>query len=241
MKKLVTILLCLLTLCACDKKVEDMIEADPAVNPVVKPEIVPEVMADGWTVNPDLPTINDAVFEKAAEGFTEQNLMPLLKLATQTVDGTNTAYLAYGTALSENPTTGLRIVVVNEDPDKAVTIDSVNDLEIEQYLDGQGSTTPDGLLGGWSDNTELPNLLSDEEKALFEKALEGWAGVGYEPICVLARQIVSGTNYAILALGTTVTANPVTHIYILNIYEDLNGNAELKNISGIDVSYFNAK
>ena len=115
---------------------------------------------------------------------------------------------------------------------------NVEDFDVNNYLDGEGSTTPEGLMGGWQDTNNLPNMLTDEENAVFEKALEGLVGVGYTPVATLATQVVAGTNYAFLALGTTVTAEPVTHLYVINVYADLQGNATVNNICGIDLTTF---
>ena len=120
-------------------------------------------------------------------------------------------------------------------------IKDVAEFNINDYLDRKGSTTPEGLMGGWQDASELPNMLTDEENEVFEKALDGIVGVSYTPVAKLASQVVAGTNYAFLALGTSVTVQPITHLYVINIYADLQGNATLNNICGIDLSMFNAK
>lgn len=96
------------------------------------------------------------------------------------------------------------------------------------------SEAPATTLGGWSVYPDNEAHLTDEQKALFEKTFEGWTGVGYEPLDVVATQVVSGTNYAYLAKGTTVTANPEIGYYIVTIYEDLSGNSEMLCIKGLD-------
>ena len=92
------------------------------------------------------------------------------------------------------------------------------------------------VVGGWTVNTEAATQVSADEQALFEKALEGMTGVGYEPVAVLATQVVSGTNRAYLCKGTTVTADPTTNWYVVVVYESLDGSAELLSIQQIDVS-----
>ncbi|MBP3890641.1 MAG: hypothetical protein J6D29_00505 [Solobacterium sp.] len=100
----------------------------------------------------------------------------------------------------------------------------------------EAGTGTANVVGGWTvyeDNA--PQLTSDEQKR-FEEALEGLTGVGYTPIQVLASQLVSGNNYAYLAKGTTVTAQPKTSYYVVVIYEDLQGKKELKTIKEIDLA-----
>ncbi|MBQ6149231.1 MAG: hypothetical protein IJI83_06785 [Oscillospiraceae bacterium] len=94
---------------------------------------------------------------------------------------------------------------------------------------------PAPLLGAWELYEKYTAVVKAEEKEVFEKAMEGLTGVGYEPVRVLATQVVSGTNYAFLAMGTTVTAEPKKDYYILRIYADLEGNAELKSINKVEI------
>lgn len=91
------------------------------------------------------------------------------------------------------------------------------------------------IVGGWQTEEIYNNYLSEEETAVFNKGLEGIAGVKYEPVMVLATQLVSGTNYAFLVHGETVTANPEHAYYILSVYEDLNKECEVKAINKLEV------
>ena len=94
----------------------------------------------------------------------------------------------------------------------------------------------DATLGGWKVEPVSREELDENEKTVFTTALEGLVGETYEPVQVIAKQVVSGTNYAFLALGTTVTAEPKSEYCILKIYEDLEGNVKLENIASIDLN-----
>ena len=52
-------------------------------------------------------------------------------------------------------------------------------------------------------------------------------GYEYEPIALLGTQIVSGTNYSILARGKAVVPDAEPSYEIITIYEDLEGNAKI--------------
>ena len=52
-------------------------------------------------------------------------------------------------------------------------------------------------------------------------------GVDYTPVALLATQVVSGTNYRLLCAGTPVTPNGVTELYVVDVYEDTSGKAEI--------------
>ena len=86
----------------------------------------------------------------------------------------------------------------------------------------------DVLLGGWEINKGklVPDSNSDAVKA-FNSALEGITGCDYDLIAVLGSQSVAGTNYSYLCRETTVAPDAESKFAIVNIYEDLNGNAML--------------
>ena len=86
------------------------------------------------------------------------------------------------------------------------------------------------LLGGWEVNSD--KLFIDDEankdaKKAFEKATDGLEGYAYEPIAVLGRQVVEGTNYSILCRGIVIVPDAEPVFEIITIYEDLDGKAEI--------------
>ena len=238
MKKILIALLAVLMLTACSTaKVDETQDVQEEQQEVEQEE---KDVVGGWTINTDLPEMNDAIFDSARQGIDGASYSPLFVIGTQPVAGQNLMYLTYGTPVVPDGKPSFKVVTVFNDlenPTKGEII-NVEDFNVNDYLDGEGSTTPEGLMGGWQDAYELPNMLTDEENAIFEKALNGLTGVGYTPVATLARQVVAGTNYAFLALGTTVTAEPVTHLYVINVYADLQGNATINNICGIDLTTF---
>lgn len=90
----------------------------------------------------------------------------------------------------------------------------------------------DDILGGYIDVVD--GTLTDELKDIFNKALSGLLGASYEPIKLVATQVVAGTNYKFLANGTKTT-NPITKgTYYITIYKDLQGNVSLLDIETIE-------
>ena len=71
-----------------------------------------------------------------------------------------------------------------------------------------GQNKADASVGSWS-ITESTEMTAEAQKA-FDKAIEGLMGVNYSPVALLGTQLVSGTNYCVLAYGSLVTADPVT-------------------------------
>ena len=87
------------------------------------------------------------------------------------------------------------------------------------------TTTEAPLTGGYTDAASP--VLTDDVKAVFNKAVEGLTGMTYEPVAYLGSQVVAGTNHLILCKAAAVTENPTTTYALLTVYEDLNGNAEI--------------
>lgn len=92
---------------------------------------------------------------------------------------------------------------------------------------------PAGLAGGWSPSEDP--TVTDDLRALFDKALDGLTGVRYVPVACLGSQVVAGTNRAFLAQAWAVVPNAVPRYVMVYIYEDFGGNAEILNIADIDV------
>ena len=64
--------------------------------------------------------------------------------------------------------------------------------------------------------------------------MEGLLGVKYEPLALLSTQLVSGTNYCFLCEGTTVTPGEPASLYLVKVYADLQGGAEILEITGFE-------
>ena len=100
------------------------------------------------------------------------------------------------------------------------------------------------LKGGWV-ITQGDTSIEKHPDALaaFEKASAGYVGVKFTPVALLATQIVSGKNYAILCKATPATLDPTTTLKIVIVYEDLNGNATItgvRDVLGTDYPVFAA-
>jgi hypothetical protein len=67
----------------------------------------------------------------------------------------------------------------------------------------------------------------DEAQKAFDKVLNGIPEASYSPIVPLAQHVVSGMNYSILCMEQTPAMDGQPELYILTIYEDLDGNADI--------------
>lgn len=95
-------------------------------------------------------------------------------------------------------------------------------------------------VGGWtvSTSTKYKSGIEETAKKAFEKATEDYDGMDLELVGLLGTQVVSGTNYMFIAKGTPITQNPVTNWKIVVVYEDLDGNAEIKNVEDFDFTKY---
>lgn len=197
-------------------------------------------MVGGWETVTDgyKHAISDEAreaFEGALEGYVGMNLDPQIVLATQVVSGTNYAFLCTGERVVKDPVTGWYIAVVYADLQGNCKFTSVEEIGIPDIETAETDDSAD-LVGAWSVTTdEIDQALPQDVNTAFEKASEKLLGVDYESLEVLATQLVSGTNYLILARGTSVTQDPVTSLYVMTMYVPLEGDPEFTDIQLFDM------
>ena len=113
------------------------------------------------------------------------------------------------------------------------------ETEVEIVSDQDVREIIDEVVGGWTVNHEFTDAaLTDEEKEIFEKAMEGIVGAEYVPVAVIAKQLVAGMNYMYLCGETIVYKEPSYKLACISIYKDLSGNVSLNGISNIDIAAF---
>ncbi len=86
--------------------------------------------------------------------------------------------------------------------------------------------------GGWGMASDP--AITDEVKALFDKALNGLVGVNYVPVTYLGMQVVAGYNHAILCQATTVYPGASPRWVIMYLFEDLDGGVTVTDIRNLD-------
>lgn len=89
------------------------------------------------------------------------------------------------------------------------------------------------ISGSWKRAAD-PTLTVKVRKT-FDKAFDGLEGVSYTPVAVLAsRTTGSGTQYRVLCKATVVYPGAEMHYAVVDVYESLEGNA---NIIGVTDGY----
>ena len=102
----------------------------------------------------------------------------------------------------------------------------------EKPVTTEKPATTEAVSGGWS--TGDPTELTEEQKALFEKATATLTGVDYTPVLYLGTQVVAGYNHRILCKAQAVVPDAPESWVIVEIYEAPDGKAEITNV--LDVS-----
>lgn len=90
------------------------------------------------------------------------------------------------------------------------------------------------MSGEWTvaANTEI----TEENAALFQKALGGLTGVNYVPVSYLGSQVAAGMNHCFLCKSNIVIPDAVPTFCLVYIYEHLDGQAEITQVKGLDIA-----
>ena len=192
----------------------------------------------GWEVSADFPmsALSDeqqAVFDRATEGYVGMDLQPVCVLGTQVVAGTNYAFLCLGTPVVAEPEAGWYVAVVYEDLKGACEIRSVEQIDVSEPALAETSDS-ETVLGGWAVTPKVTDdsiAITEEAASAFVAGGEGYVGMDLRPLALLATQVVAGTNYRILCVGAPVVPDAESGLYVVDVYEDLEGKAKYSDVS----------
>ncbi len=90
------------------------------------------------------------------------------------------------------------------------------------------------MVGGWS--VAENNAVTEEQKVVFNKAIEKLMGVSYEPVAYLGSQLVAGTNHCFLCKATVIYPDAVPSYKLVYIYQDLQGDATVTQVADLDIA-----
>ena len=87
------------------------------------------------------------------------------------------------------------------------------------------------LVGGWTINAENVAEIPQDVQDALTKAAEELTGCTYEPVALLASQVVSGMNYCRL---TPVVPDAESTFALVYLYVDLENNASITRVADIE-------
>lgn len=99
---------------------------------------------------------------------------------------------------------------------------------------GVAAAVAEPMVGGWS--VAENNAVTEEQKAVFDKAIEKLMGVSYEPVAYLGSQLVAGTNHCFLCKATVIYPDAVPSYKLVYIYQDLQGDATVTQVADLDIA-----
>ena len=154
-------------------------------------------------------------FNNAIKDYSKEKLEVVALLGKQVVAGTNYMFLAK----TDNK---YKIVIVYTDLEGISKVSKVSDFDYSKYVNKDLNSKNEMLSGGWyTESSNIEYKLEDEKiEKMYESATSELTGVEYKPLLVIGKQIVSGTNYAILCYGKPIVPNATTDIYLMTIYND---------------------
>ena len=116
-----------------------------------------------------------------------------------------------------------------------------SDAPVEETGDAAPAPAPDVAVtvveGDWELNEEVPGtVLTDNQRALFEKAAKRLKGVELEPVAVIGEQIVAGTNSAYLCHMSGEQTGGQTVWGVAVVYKNLEGEAMVSAVREVDLA-----
>lgn len=200
----------------------------------------------GWTLNSDIepltiPEKAEAAFERATKEYVGMSFKPIALLGSQVVSGMNYMFICEGTTVTQNPEASLKMVVVYNDLNDNSSITSVKDFDYTKYTNVDIKGESKTLAGGWQvDSFGEEGVLDEKVQASFDKATADLTDISYKPIAVLGTQVVAGTNYAVLCYGSSNDEDALESVYVVTLYENLNGGSEISSQAYVDLAEYNS-
>ena len=188
-------------------------------------------MLGGWkaTDSPDMSEKTTAAFEKAMKGFVGVKYEPVAWLGQKLVSGSNYAILCRAQVVRPDAQPYYAIVYIYENLEGNAEILKIVSLTRNGEVD-ENAGAAEQLMGGWT--------IAEEQKPgleAFEKAAKNLLGVKYTPVYVLSSQVLSGTNYCVLARAKTVAPGAEAYYTLATVYQDLSGNVEITEFRVLDI------
>jgi hypothetical protein len=187
----------------------------------------------GWSLvdnnSPSMMKDEDSARIKTVLQDQGYNFNVLDLVATQVVSGANYMYLVYGTT-ADSTVPGYYFVTVYENTQGVDSIIGVSPIDVTSIQ--TGAPLGFGATGAWVvRGTGKAGMLPDQNaQASFDAINNG--DVMYNPVALLATQVVSGTNYKALCRGND------KNLYVVTWYKDLQGNSSLTSAECVNIGAY---
>ncbi len=212
---------------ACNAKVKANVNVNGS-------EVINTVISTGsWKIDElnKVSVEHKKIFDEAVGQLDGYFYEPVALLGTQTVAGTNYAFLCQPTLIANNAMNSLVITYINVDPSG-----KANYLCDERIVLPGTENDNTGMTGAWS-YVESTGV-TDQTKKMFEGMEEYNGAPVYEPIANVGTQVVAGTNYAVLCKTAPSHSemNDKATLALVYVYEDLQGTCTITSTDAIVLS-----
>ncbi len=211
--------------------------------PALAKDTAANSLLGGWTVNAEnvaeIPQDVQDALTKATEELIGCTYEPVALLASQVVSGTNYCLLCRLTPVVPDAESSFALVYLYVDLENNASITRVADIEFSAQDEEESSeqtedTATESLMGGWTVNAENVAEMPQDVQDALTKAAEELVGCTYEPVALLASQVVSGTNYCLLCRLTPVVPDAESSFALVYLYVDLENNASITRVADIE-------
>jgi len=214
---MLSVLLCAAVLAGCGAKSAPAEESAPIEESAPAEEGAP--LLGGWTAAEDFAVGSERqeLFDKAMEGLVGVDYEPIAYLASQSVAGTNHAFLCSARVVRPDAKPYYALVRIYQDLQGGAEILDIQAMAPNGEL-SEDAASGEALAGGWS----VPESEEDG-LAAFAMASERLLGVDYTPVKVLGEQVVSGKNYCVLCQAKAVAPDAKPYYCLVTVWQKPGG------------------
>lgn len=177
----------------------------------------------GWKVDVQIGKMPEQVataFGNIMGNLVGAQYTPIAYLGSQEVNGTNHAILAEQLIITGVDTKNIVCVILNEKQVSVAGSDFAL-VNINKVVDG-------GVKFGGV-KIDVMTELTDEVKAVFHDAFEGYVGSRIEPFALLGTKVVKGIQYKFIAKVTPVVKDPEATVELITI-NGLTGEIDFEDV-----------
>lgn len=204
--------------------------------------VLPASAATGsWKINTKVGTYlskaDKTVFNKAVKGMKGVTYTPVLKLAEQTVNGTNYAFLCTAKAVASSPKNSWKVLIINASPAGEAELLKVNSFSYKSPKTLKTPYKSSSDAGSWvySKQGKSSKGVPSAAKKAFDKAVKKLDGISLTALALLSTQVVSGTNYRFLCRGKTVGKSSTSCLYVVDVYKNAKGKCKVSSCSVLNL------
>ena len=191
-----------------------------------------KVLPGGWNT-PDSIEITDeieALVQRAMESRIGIRVIPVALIGTQLVAGRNYAIFCRLAPVAPNAAETFAIVCIYEDLNGNASVTEIEQFEAETHM------SQSAMMGGWKQAESAE--LTDETRAIFQKAADTLLGVRYSPVALISTQVVNGTNYCFLSVSALVSPNAEPTLTLVFVHAATDGSVcvtEVQNLVSAEI------